>query len=104
MQDKLLFLMTTFTALFLTATLALAQSANCGPHAAVVERLAVGFSESRQVMAINGDNGVLEVFASLESGTWTITLTRPGGPTCIVAAGQHYQHLAEGLPNFDQDA
>lgn len=74
------------------------QTRNCAPHEVVVERLASGYGESRQVIAMNADSSVLEVFASEESGTWTIAVTRAGGLTCIVAAGQHYQHLAEDLP------
>ena len=41
---------------------------------------------------------MLEVFASAETGTWTITLTMPGGPTCLVASGEAWEWLDEGLP------
>ena len=92
-----------FGALFLLvgsflASQASAQGRNCAPHDTVVERLADSYGESRQVIAMNADSSVLEVFASPDSGTWTITVTKAGGLTCIVAAGQHYQHVAEALP------
>jgi hypothetical protein len=45
---------------------------------------------------------VVEVYASSETGSWTIVVTRPGGPTCLVAAGQSFQQLNEALPNLDQ--
>ena len=92
------------TALALTALPAQSQSRNCAPRDMIVERLATGWGESRQSMALSADKSVVEVFASLETGTWTITVTQPGGLTCLVASGEAYQHLAEALPNTDEDA
>lgn len=103
MQRTLILISMAFMAMLLTAQMAPAQGRSCGPREAVIERLAAGYSESRQMMALNGQNAVLEVFASPDSGTWTITVTQPGGLTCIVAAGEHYQYVAEALPNLDQD-
>ena len=81
-----------------------AQSRNCAPHDIVVERLADVYGESRQVIAMNADSSILEMFASDDTGTWTITITKAGGLTCIVTAGQHYQHLAELASNADSGA
>ncbi len=89
-------------AMMLAANHANAQSRNCAPHAAVVERLAVNYGESRQSIGLGSDNSVVEVFASTETGSWTIVVTRPGGPSCLVAAGQSFQQVAEALPNTDQ--
>lgn len=88
----------------LMATTASAQSRNCADHALIVERLASGYGESRQSIGIGADNTVVEVFASLETGTWTIVVTRAGGPSCLVASGEAFQMLAEGLPNTDSGA
>ena len=92
------------TATLMLATTASAQSNNCAEHALVVERLASGYGESRQSIGIGTDNSVVEVFASLETGTWTITVTAAGGPTCLVASGGAFQVLAEALPNTDSGA
>ncbi|GGL52661.1 hypothetical protein [Wenxinia marina] len=81
-----------------------AQQRVCGPHDRVVERLAAVYGESRQSIGLGSNNAVVEIFASAETGTWTITVTIPGGPTCLVAAGEAYQHLAEDLPNTDPPA
>lgn len=88
----------------LMATTASAQSRNCADHALIVERLASGYGESRQSIGLGADNTVVEVFASLETGTWTIVVTRAGGPSCLVASGEAFQVLAEGLPNTDSGA
>lgn len=85
----------------LGAGFAAAQSTNCGPHDRVVQGLAEGYGEARVSMALGSNNTVVETFASAETGTWTITVTTPDGPTCLVASGQSYQYLAEALPNTD---
>jgi hypothetical protein len=78
---------------------ATAQSAaNCAPHALVVERLATKYGETRQSMGLGANNAVVEVFASDETGSWTITVTNPSGITCLVASGQAYERMAETLP------
>lgn len=74
---------------------AIAQSANCAPRSAVVERLASKYGESRQSIGLGTNNAVVEVFASAETGTWTILVTRPDGISCLIAAGQGYEMVAE---------
>lgn len=104
--------MTRLTFLFLTALLpvsflaasASAQGRTCASHETIVSRLAAGWGESRQSIGVGADNTVVEVFASLETGSWTITVTQPGGPTCLVASGEAFQHLAEPLPSTDEGA
>lgn len=76
----------------------------CGPRALVVERLAEGYGETRRSIGIGSNNAVVEVFASDDSGTWTITMTTPQGITCLIASGQAFETLMEALPTDDQDA
>lgn len=80
------------------------QSRNCGPRELVVTRLAEGYGETRQSMGLGANNAVIEVFASDESGTWTIIVTTPNGMTCLVASGQAFEELAEALPAKGNDA
>ena len=103
---KTVFTMTLgFAALALAAREAGAQtSRNCAPRDVVVERLASGYGETRQSMGLGANNAVVEVFASEETGTWTITVTLPTGLTCLVASGQSFEALAEALPAPGNDA
>jgi hypothetical protein len=89
-------------AMMLAANQTNAQTHNCADHAAVIERLAENYGESRQSIGLSGNNSMIEVFASMDTGSWTITITQPGGLTCLVAAGQSFQQVSEALPNFDQ--
>lgn len=83
---------------------AMAQTGNCAPHAVVVERLSDGYGESRQTIGLGANNAVVETFASIETGSWTITVTTPGGLTCLVASGQAFELLAEAAPVPDEGA
>jgi len=73
------------------------QNRNCADRARVIERLATAYGESRQSIGLGANNAVIEVFASTETGTWTITVTSPAGMTCLVASGQAFEALSEDL-------
>ena len=84
------------TATFIATDPAAAQvSRNCADRESIVTRLAERFGETRQSIGLGSNNQVMEVYASLETGTWTITVTHPNGMTCLVAAGQAFETLAE---------
>lgn len=97
-------LRTTILAFSLAAGAAQAQTGNCADHEAMVRHLAEGWGESRQSIALDASNAVVELFASPETGTWTLTVTRPGGPTCMIASGHAFEMLAESLPVLDEGA
>ena len=81
-----------------TATDFLAQSVrNCRPRDNVVERLANGYGETRQSIGLGANNAVIEVYASDDTGTWTITITSTNGVTCLIASGKSFETLAEAF-------
>lgn len=75
-----------------------AQTPNCAPRPDVLQRLAETYGETRRGIGMAQQGAVMEVFVSDETGTWTITVTLPNGLTCLVAAGEAYEVLAEALP------
>ncbi len=79
-------------------------SRNCAPREMVLERLADKYGETRQSIGLGAQGAVVEVFASVDTGTWTITVTTPAGMTCLVASGQSFETLAEALPATGNDA
>jgi hypothetical protein len=85
-----------FGALLAAAGPAASQSSgNCAMRQHVIERLAAAYGETRQSIGLGANNQVVEVFASAETGTWTITVTTPNGLTCLVASGQAYEDVAK---------
>lgn len=81
-----------------------AEAPACADHATVVDRLAAGYGELLRSVALSADNVLVEVFASAETGTWTMTMTRPGGPTCLVASGHAWEEVAAEAPRPGEGA
>lgn len=81
----------------LAPLVAQAQGQNCGNRELVVERLTNKYGESRQSIGMAPQGRVVEVYASHETGTWTITVTMPNGVTCLVASGQSFETLDEPI-------
>lgn len=67
-----------------------AQAGQCAERATVMQRLAAVYGETRQLVATGPAGSIVEVFVAGQTGSWTITATRPGGPTCLVAAGHAF--------------
>lgn len=70
-----------------------AHAANCAMREAVVERLQSKFSEQLTVGGLQGGQNaqsVVEIWASDETGTFTVLLTNANGISCIVAAGTDF--------------
>lgn len=84
--------------------LAAQEARNCGPRQAVIDRLAGTYGETRRSLGLGSEGAVVEVFASSETGSWTITVTLPNGTTCLVAAGQSFEAVTDALPAKGKDA
>jgi hypothetical protein len=67
----------------------------CGDRGQILEGLAQAHDETPQALGLSGDGGVIEVLVSPEGG-WTMLITYPKRPTCVVATGEAWQilHLA----------
>ncbi len=59
----------------------------CVDRVEMFDRLASEYGEEL-VEVKAGDQGLLEVLRSYQSGTWTLLLTGPIGITCVVATGE----------------
>lgn len=68
-----------------------AQQRICAQRDQIVEQLDTRHNEDRVALGLQPDSNVLEVFASDESGTWTIIVTAPNGVSCLVAVGEAWQ-------------
>lgn len=105
MKTLLLTLTSGLSFLALTAPQLAAQNArNCADRDQVIERLADKYGESRQALGLGAQGAMVEIFASDDSGSWTITMTMPNGATCLMATGQAFEKLAEVLPAKGDDA
>jgi len=82
-------------ALLVPFTPAIAQTARtiCGERDQIVETLTGRFGETARSWGMGPSGRIVEIYASEETGTWTITITAPNGTTCLVAAGQFWENL-----------
>ena len=76
----------------------------CGPRALVVERLAEKYGEHAHALGLDTNNGMVEVYANMDSGSWTITVTSAQGLTCLMARGQSFEALQQDLAQLGNDA
>jgi hypothetical protein len=63
----------------------------CHDYQTIVETLDKRYGETPASLGLQTNGNVLQVFASSESGSWTILSVAPSGIGCIVAAGRHWQ-------------
>lgn len=60
----------------------------CGDRSAVVERLADKYGEFQVAVEYVSEDTAGELWASEESGTWTVLVVNPHGDACIVSSGE----------------
>jgi hypothetical protein len=79
------------------------QRPACGPYELLVNNLQTKYKESRQIRGLASNGMVVEMFASLETGSWTAVQTAPNGIACIVSAGEAFTFVNEELPAEGED-
>ncbi len=92
------FLSTAIIAVLILAQGASAQGRNnCAPRDQIIERLSERYGETRRAVGLNANQTMMELFASSESGSWSITITMPNGMSCLVAAGKAFESVTDPL-------
>lgn len=64
---------------------------SCYPRADVVSVLGGKYGESVQSRGIAANGSLIEMWANVDTGTWTAVVSTPGGPSCVVASGNSFQ-------------
>ncbi len=59
----------------------------CGERAGVVAKLDAKYGETQRGRGLAGPGAIVELWASCQSGTWTILRTVPTGITCVLFSG-----------------
>ncbi|NQW10815.1 MAG: hypothetical protein HQ481_13160 [Alphaproteobacteria bacterium] len=76
------------------------QGPPCYAREQVVEHLAERFGEAMTAAGVDARGNLVQVFSAPE-GSWTIVVTIPGGPSCIMMAGEGWS-WAEPEPVIDE--
>ena len=67
------------------------QIPRCAAHADMTRILFMGYGEVSIFRATDEFRRMVEVFANVDTGTWSQTLTAPGEPTCITTTGRNFE-------------
>lgn len=70
----------------------------CGEREVLVDRLERHFGETRRSTGLAANQKLVELYASEDSGSWTLLLTRPNGHACVLATGAAYDSWESELP------
>jgi hypothetical protein len=75
-----------------------ANPSQCGPRDTVLGALENTYGEGRRGICIAGSQMVMEIFANLDTGTWSVIATRPDGTTCLIASGTGFEAVSGPAP------
>ena len=97
-MEKMLFALSLGFVGVILATQAGWTAPSCAPRDGVVAQLTQKYGETRRGIGMAGDTQMMELFASADTGSWTITVALPNGMMCLVATGNSYESLTEAVP------
>ncbi len=81
-----------FALLLHTAATVKAQPV-CMPHDDFRVELQRNFSEAPVAIAIANNGALIELYAKRDKSSWTLVMTRPGGLSCVLVAGEEWNDL-----------
>jgi hypothetical protein len=76
----------------------------CAARSEVVRKLEERFGETLRSIGLHQDDGVVEIYSSAATGTWTILMTRPDGMSCLLAAGELWEQDVKPITKPGKDA
>ncbi len=81
-----------FALLLHTAATVKAQPV-CMPHDDFRVELHRNFSDAPLAIAIANYGALIELYAKRDKSSWTLVMTRPGGLSCVLVAGEEWNDL-----------
>lgn len=67
-----------------------AEQQPCGPRDEIVASLTADFGEKPKAMGLQQGESLMEIFASEQTGSFTVLQTDPEGRSCVVAMGSNW--------------
>ena len=64
----------------------------CGERSEIFGQLESRHGETPHAIAITGDGKLIEVLVS-PTGDWSLLMTHPRGPTCVIAVGDSWENI-----------
>ena len=82
--------------LVLSVLLVTTVEIGCGPRSDIIQSLLGMFGESLVSSGVSINGNIIETLVNKKTGTWSIILTRPMQPTCLVESGDGYYEVEKG--------
>lgn len=86
-------LLVAIMALSMATLPAQAQRVACGPGPGLVAHLEKEWGEEPAVVALDAAGRMVRILANPETGTWSILITGPDGPTCLIQHGSAWEQI-----------
>jgi hypothetical protein len=90
--------------IFWLATAAAAQAplqTPCGPTKQMADMLKANFGETPSIAGLANGNTPVLIFTNPKTGTFSITIRRPGGITCLITAGESWTFVDQPKEGID---
>jgi len=65
----------------------------CHDSGEIHKQLSRKYDEAPVAFGLQTNGNLLQIYASKDTGTWTVVSTSPAGLSCIVAAGKSWESL-----------
>jgi hypothetical protein len=91
------------TTVLLATTAAAAAQSLCGTRDTVLKQLANDYQEAPVGIGLASNGAVVELLTSTK-GSWTLLVTAPNGPTCLMGTGESWQALARKVGVRETDS
>lgn len=99
---SVLFISFFVVSVFSAASLSTAEAGLvCGERADFIEKLDEAYGEKLISAGLEADGNVFEVYRS-KTGSWTILVTEPEGPTCVLASGEAWTDGSRAETSADE--
>jgi hypothetical protein len=73
------------------------QGPACRPWREVSNYLSQKYAEQPVAYGLQDNGSLLQVYASADTGTWTLVTMQPDGNACLAGAGNSWEHLPKPI-------
>jgi hypothetical protein len=73
------------------------QGPVCRPWHEVANYRGQKYAEQPVAYGLQDNGNLLQVYASADTGTWTLVTMKPNGSACLIGAGNSWEHLPKPI-------
>ena len=74
-----------------------AQTRNCASRDVIVAALEDKYGETVLFIGMTGPDGIMEIWANTDTGSWTALISSAAGLSCVASSGDGFETVREVL-------